>query len=559
MRLPIGYDDFRALIDQGFDFVDKSLFIKDIINDDSQTILITRPRRFGKTLNLSMLHYFFAAEAYSKNTQGLFNNLKIAGAGEYYTAQQGKYPVIFLTLKDIKDARFNLAYEKIHELMVQLYDEFAYLEQSGSLSAQQKEFFRLILNRKANPAQLAKALQVLTQCLAKHHGVNPILLIDEYDTPIQSGYIHGYYEEIIDFVRGFLSSALKTNPYLHKAVLTGILRVSKESLFSDLNNIDVYSVLSTRYSEYFGFTETEVGMLLEKTGLQHQANDIRAWYNGYQIGDTVIYNPWSIVNCLKQQGKLQAYWSNTSGNDLIKKLLIQSKTSFKAQFELLLRGESIERFIDERLVFQYLDGNETAVWSLLLAAGYLKVVACEQRQEGLWCHLQIPNQEIRGLYQSIIEQWLSQGESLEWYYEFLNDLLDGRLQRFEQYLQTIYEQIISVHDIARYPEAFCHALILGLTASLHPRYEIKSNKESGVGRYDLAILPQDKAQFGIIMEFKIAQEKNNLEKTAQLALTQINTQHYATEFKTRGLQKLIKIGIAFHGKYVRTVFELEIF
>jgi hypothetical protein len=553
MRLPIGYDNFREVVQNGFDFVDKTLLIKDVIDDSAKVILITRPRRFGKTLNLSMLHYFFTAEAHGRPTQGLFDGLAITQVDQKYIQQQGQYPVVFLTFKDIKENNFQLAYEKLVELMINCYEQHHYLQDSPQLIATQKKRYQTFLNGEANRAQVEGALQFLTDCLFKHFGQQVVLLIDEYDTPIQSAYMHGYYEEMLGFTRSFLSAALKTNPSLHKAVMTGILRVSKESLFSDLNNITVYSTLNTRYSEYFGFTEVEVDKLLKQAKLEHKSVEIRAWYNGYQFGETTIYNPWSIVNCLVEQGKLQSYWINTSSNDLIRTLLIHSKASFKEDFEALMRGETLEQFIDERLVFRYLNNNEAAVWSLMLAAGYLKVVNRELHTEGLLCRLQIPNHEIHGMYRLIVEQWLSNGHGLKWYYEFLNALLIGDVLHFERELQVIYEQIISVHDMARYPEMFCHGLLLGLTASLHPTYEIKSNKESGLGFYDLMIIPKDTQKCGIIMEFKVAQPKDKLEKIAKKALAQIDVCRYDAELKQRGIQHIVKIGIAFRGKELKTL------
>lgn len=546
MKLPIGQSDFRDLIENQFIFVDKSLLIKDII-DDTQVILITRPRRFGKTLNLSMLHYFFAKEIGGKANRDWFKNLKITTAGVHYLEHQCQYPVISLTFKDIKNENYHAAYDKLSELIIKLFDERSELRNSKHLSPNQKNLYDIILQREANQAQFENSLRLLIDCLYAHHGVKPIVLIDEYDTPIQTAYMQGYYDSMVAFMRNFLGAALKDNPYVHKAVLTGILRVSKESLFSDLNNIKVYSLFHTRYSEYFGFTEPEVDMLLQQTSLKKIRDDVRQWYNGYQFGDSVVYNPWSIINCIVEQGKLQPYWINTGGHDLIKMLLIKSKSSFKAAFEMLLQGKSIEEFIDERLAFQYLSNNESAAFYLLLAAGYLKVVSSKQHTDGLWCRLQIPNQEVRGLFQNIIEQWLSDGHGLKWYYKFLEDLLQGNMNEFSRYLQDIYQQIVSSHDVAHYPEAFYHGVMLGLTASLHAEYEIRSNRESGLGRYDLIMIPKDPKKLGIIMEFKISKE-THLEETAKLALKQIEEKQYANELTSRNIQKILKIGIAFHGK-----------
>ncbi len=343
MKLPIGQSNFRNIIEGGFEFVDKSLFIQDIL-DDTEIILITRPRRFGKTLNLSMLQHFFAKEVLGQSTQGLFDNLR---------------------------------------------------------------------------------------------------------TPIHSGYTHGYYDEMIQFIRNFLGRALKDNSYLFKAILTGILRITKESLFSDLNNVEIYSLLRKGYSSYFGFTEEEVKGLLSRSQMSDQLESIKDWYNGYQMGDTIIYNPWSIISCLKQEGTLKPYWVNTSDNTLIRDLIIRSSTYFKSQFESLLLDKPLEVVIDERMAFQYLKSNESAIWSLFLMAGYLKPVSQRETDQGLFCNLAIPNREVRNLYRQIIERWLSDGRTINWYNQFLQELLNGNVPYLQKYLNAILIQTASVRDIAK--------------------------------------------------------------------------------------------------------------
>jgi hypothetical protein len=367
-------------------------------------------------------------------------------------------------------------------------------------------------------------------------------------------------------MRGLFSAGLKSNPYLYRAMLTGILRVSKESLFSGLNNLKVYSVLNSKYSEHFGFTEAEVNSLFTQTNLKNDPEQIKEWYNGYKIGGTVIYNPWSIVNCIQEQGVLKPYWVNTSDNTLVKDLLIQSSTQFKHKFELLLEGKVVEQFIDENFVFTELKGNEAAVWSLLLMTGYLKAVFSKETEQGTLCQLQVPNQEIRNLYRKIIEQWLSNGKGVQWYNEFLNYLLTGNVEGFKASLGDIMMQTISVYDIAREPEAFYQGLMIGLTASLDKSdYEKKSNRESGYGRYDIAIIPRDTNKLAIILELKSVtppkKEKNlapMLRQEAKEALTQIDHNKYTAELKQRGIRNVLKIGLAFSGKefYVEAKREL---
>ncbi len=406
-----------------------------------------------------------------------------------------------------------------------------------------------IIKGEAQQERVKDALQDLCKYLYKHYTIKPWLLIDEYDTPIQASFVHGYYEEMIGFMRNMFGAALKTNPYLYKAVITGILRVSKESLFSGLNNIRVYSTLQTRYCQYFGFTEQEVNYILQECDLKDKADEIKHWYNGYQFGNTVVYNPWSIVNCVHEDGALQPYWVNTSGNDLIRDLVIKSNLEFKQQFENLLQGIPIKTIIDEHVTFGDLHDNQVAVWSLLLAAGYIKGTSIERSIHGLLCTIEIPNLEVKSLYNRMIEQWLSRNQDIMWYNRFLENLLQGRIDEFAENLKDVMLQIASVHDMAREPEAFYHGLMLGLTASLDfKQYELKSNKESGYGRYDIVIIPKDISQRAIILELKRAKSKRRIEREAKAALAQIKTSNYTSEIEQRGIQKLTQIGLAFYGK-----------
>ncbi len=555
MKLPIGVSDFQKVIEGGFEFLDKSLFIQDVIND-TDVILITRPRRFGKTLLLSMLKYFFSNGERDKKNHSLFHNLNISHSGPDILSHQGKYPVIFLTMKDIKATHFKDCYQSFCELIAGLYEEHSYLLSNPNFSASEKKIYASILNQEASLSNIQTSLKNLTKYLHRHYQVRPIVLIDEYDTPIQQGYAHGYYIEVMGLFRNFLGSVLKDNTHLHKAVLTGILRISKESLFSGLNNIKVYSLLSERYAEYFGFTESEVLEILKKANMQENLDSVRAWYNGYQFGNATLYNPWSIINYVSDKGKLQPYWVNTSDNTLIKDLMFVSSFDFKSQFELLLQDITIETIIDDHLVLQYLNANETAVWTLFLMAGYLKVVEQKLTDQGLWCKIAIPNREIRNLYRRIIETWLSDGRALNWYNQFLEELLNGNVDRMQKYLNDILLQIASVYDMAREPEAFYHGLMLGLTASVHQDYEIKSNREAGFGFFDIMVIPKDIQKLGIIIELKISEE-SHLEKTAKIALQQIIERRYASELVARGIQNILMLGIAFSGKHLMISYQTE--
>ena len=552
MQLPIGYDDFGKILDHQLDFIDKTLFIKEVFDyKNTEAILITRPRRFGKTLNLSMLQYFLASEVIGKPTQGLFDTLKIAQCNGSYMQYQGKYPVISITFKDIKSRCFEDAYSKLYELIREVYDAHSYLDGSEKLSKNQKRLYESIINGNADQAKLENSLKILVECLYAHHGVKPWLLIDEYDTPIQSAHLFKYYGEMIELMRGLFSSALKNNPYLNRAVITGILRIAKESLFSGLNNLAVYSSLRHEYSEHFGFTENEVNTILEKSNLSEKAAEIKHWYNGYQFGGTTIYNPWSIANCVKQKGNTEPYWINSSGNELIKELLSNSPLTFKIEFERLMRGEVTEQLIDENTVFADLQKSSAiSTWSLFLMSGYLTPVTCENLRQGTRCQLRIPNQEVNDLYRNIVELWLANGSGLEWYNQFTAALVSGNMESFRDDLEKILLQIVSYHDLAKEPEAFFHGLLLGFIASLQETHEIKSNRESGLGRYDILLVPKDITQLGIVIELKAKKpdETRSLEALAETALTQIDAKHYAVELAARGITRVMKIAIAFQGK-----------
>jgi hypothetical protein len=557
LRLPIGYDIFGNIIRNDLDLVDKSLFIRDVIDDIAQVILITRPRRFGKTTNLSMLQYYFAEEAYGESTEGLFKGMQILEAGEKYLKHYRKYPVIFVSFKDVKDHCYENTLAGLRELMAQVYSEHRFLLDSEHLRHEEKIQFEEILNRKASEDTLKSSLRNLTTYLSKVTSVKPWLLIDEYDTPIHSAYLHGYYDEVMGIMRGMLGSVLKSNPYLHKSVITGILRVAKESLFSGVNNLRVYSLLHPQYSNYFGFTEEEVTNLAKKANLTDKLPEIKDWYNGYQIGNTTLYNPWSIVNCM-QDKVLRPYWVNTSDNALIKTLLLQSSNDFKAAFEELLQDRPVQKLIDESMVFGDLDKSETAVWSLLLMAGYLKVIDHESTHQGIFATLKIPNKEVKDLYRQIVELSLSSNHDFAWFNQFIDSLLTGQLDRFEKMLREIMEQVVSTRDMGKYPESFYHGLMLGLTASIHGKsgYELKSNRESGNGLYDYVIFAADKDKPSLIFEFKKieADKKNSSEietllmQSAKKAVDQITQKNYIAELKQRGATKILKIALAFCGK-----------
>lgn len=570
MKLQVGFDDFGKVRFGGLDFVDKTLFIKEVLdNKNIEVSVIVRPRRFGKTFNLSTLHHFLSPEVNRQKTQELFDGLKISRVDNgSYMQYQGKYPVIAITFKGVKDKTFQEALRNFQIVIRDLYSTHDYLLSSDKLRVDEKESMKQILTMTVGQSLLENSLKMLTGLVYKHTGKKVYLLIDEYDTPIQSGYLNNYYDEIINFMRGMFGTALKTNPSLDRAVVTGILRIAKENLFSGLNNVFVYSLLQPEYSQHFGFTEGEVNALLKHAALSDKEVEVKRWYNGYIFGGTVVYNPWSIASYLNKKGVLQPYWVNTSDNQLIKNILVKSTLEFKEQFNLLLQDKSIEKIIDENMVFWDLKNNSQAAWSLLVMSGYLKVIKGTLTEGITRCELAIPNFEVKILYRNIIESWLGNGQGIEWYQNFITYLLKGDVDKFIENFGQVLAQTISVYDVSHNPEAFYHGFMLGLVAGVDQKqYELKSNRESGLGRYDIAITPKDNIKPAIILEIKSVSppkvSKKNLlrvldallNREAKKALEQINRNQYATDLVQRGFLNIVKIGLSFSGKEFRVSYE----
>lgn len=553
MDLIVGLDDFGEAVRSQLNFIDKSLFIKEIIDNKTTHVpVIIRPRRFGKTFNLSMLHYFLAAEVNGLKTQGMFDVLKIAKAGDSYMREQGKYPVIFVSFKSIKEKNFEDAYEKLSILLAEAYREHRYLLTSSQLYEEDKAAFGKILKTEVgNKAILENALKELTRLLYLHHGVKPWLLIDEYDTPIQSGYLHNYYEPMIDLMRGIFGSALKGNSNIHRAVITGILRIAKENLFSGVNNLKVFSVLNAEYAEHFGFTESEVDAALMAANLKGLSKQVKAWYNGYHIGNYQIYNPWSIANCINEKGLLKPHWVNTSDNLLIKQRMAQADSTLKVQFESILEGKSVEATIDETMVFTALEEDPDLLWSLLLFGGYLTATQIKQVGIKNQCVLTPPNQEVALLWRDIIADWFMGSLGQVRYQYFLQHLVEGKLDVFLEILQKFLLKSASYFDVkGNDPERFYHGFVMGLIVGLSDTHQIHSNKESGYGRYDVMIIPKDLKKLGLILEFKVAKANTTLQETADQALEQINARAYETELRQKGIRHILKIGLGFKGKEV---------
>ena len=562
MHLPVGVSNFRELIEnkdpnqQGYLYVDKTLLIKEVIYDLTPVIVLTRPRRFGKTLNLSMLRHFFAATIEGQTTKGLFDGLNIAN-DPVCMEEQGKYPVIFITLKDAKYKTFDLCLEHIKKQIANVYSEYRFLLENGQLDPEEQNLFKQILEKKADRVDWDESIKSLTEFIKKVTGQQAIVLIDEYDTPIQEAYLHGYYDELISFMRNLLSSALKDNMFLKKAVLTGILRVSKESLFSGLSNVKTYSVLDKKYCQYFGFTDTEVDELLTKAQSPHNATHTKEWYNGYNFGGITIYNPWSIINFIQDEGKrLKSYWVNTSGNELVKNIIIKSSFNAQEKIAQLIAGSSIKEYIDEHIVFTDLERNPDAIWGLLLMSGYLKCISYEDQGRRDLCELKIPNNEVEDFYTSVVQEWITGDRGFNWYIEFLSDLRAGRVAEFEEKLQTLVDETLSCHDVSKKSqESFYHGMMLAFVSGLKGTHTVSSNKESGKGRYDLALIPIDITQLGIVMEFKAVDDPTKLEDAAQMALMQIKKSKYIMELQSRQVNNIFAMGVGFSGKAIKIVAE----
>jgi hypothetical protein len=547
VNFAIGTDDFAEIIQKENTYIDKSLWIKELLEDGSKVLLFPRPRRFGKTLNMSMLRYFLEVSG-REDYRELFEGLAVEQFPEII-AHQGKYPVIFVSLKSIKKDDFQSAMEGIGLLIQNLF--LSYKSLCVGLDPAYQARFNRILDLTASQEELSLSLQFLSEILAKTYSQKAWILIDEYDTPIQQAWLMGYYEKMKSFMQGFLGAALKGNNSLYKSVLTGILRVSKEGMFSDLNNVTVHSMLSAHYGQYFGFTESEVDEICEMAGLVEQRINVREWYNGYKFGEIDIYNPWSIINFAKNKS-FEPYWVKTGNSAIIENLIAKGSGSLKADFEVLMRGEIITKPIDENISLPEINSNaELAIWSFLLFSGYLKVVHKETTNQMPNCKIQIPNEEIKGIYQRYFMGWLSQSSSPAQSEEMLRALVTGDIETFEEIFQDFMETSFSYFDIdQKAPEKLYHALVLGMLVSLRNTHQVISNRESGYGRYDVMIEPKDPSKLGVVIEFKSVRKEELMEKALQDALAQIEDKHYAASLNARGIQKILKLGIVFCGKKV---------
>ena len=549
-KIALGQSDFKTIIEDNRYFVDKTLLIKEFLEDSSQIILIPRPRRFGKTLNLSMIRYF--VEKCDEDRRHLFNNLLIEKEEEIMR-RQGIYPTIYLTFKDEKHDDFNKFIDSVRVHLSSLYNNFKYIYDSID-NDYEKEIFNKILLGKGSVGDMEKALMKLSKYLYDYYGEKVIVLIDKYDTPIQHSYFSGIYAETINFMRNFLSNTLKDNIYLEKAMLTGILRVARESIFSGLNNLQVYSVLKEGYSKQFGFTDIEIEKILNDFNIIDEREKFKKWYNGYIFGSTVIYNPWSVLSYLKDKtNDFVPYWINTSENKIIKTILAKGSEGLKKSFEELLRGNSIETTIDENIVMADIEVNENNIWSFLLMAGYLKVVGKRIEGKEIYYSLKIPNFEVEYMYEKIVRDWQNESYIASEYNEMLKALVNFDYEVFEEIFIDYVEKSLSYFDVSgEEPEKVYHSFVLGMLVSLNRTHHVLSNRESGYGRYDVMVIPKDIVKPGIIIEFKRARKTNkkSIEELIEEARKQIEDKKYETELLSRGITNIKKLVIVFKGKEV---------
>ena len=543
--MPVGVENFKKVREKYY-FVDKTDFIRQLIDDHSDVTLITRPRRFGKTLTLSMLDYFFSIDR-KEESQGLFSGLSIEKSGPAYMMHRGAYPVIFISLKNVSGDTWESTMNSLGFALSDLYSEFIYLSQSAAVNDVLKIYFQKVMYEKATQDELAVSLLRLTKMLYQHYGKPVILLIDEYDAPIQYAWERGFYDECISFMRRFLGSVLKTNDALDFSVLTGVLRISKESIFSGLNNLDVCSVMTEQYSDVIGFTPEEVAKIA--SDLQDERlPELKEWYDGYRFGESHMYNPWSVNNFFKYK-KTGDYWVNTSGNVILKQMLQYLTVQQEQMLYALLRGETIAAVVRENVIYSDIGRDRDVLYTMLVTTGYLTVKSKRSVPGGVLCELAIPNREVRDIYQFEILDRLRSSLEMSDLYIMGEDLLAGHIDSFSKTLRLYLEQLVSVYDTAN-KESFYHGLLLGMTALVVTDYTIESNRESGYGRFDLAFFPRDRQKAGVILEFKVADTEAMLQEKAQEALQQIEDKKYDAEFTKRGITTVWKYGIAFCGKKI---------
>ena len=549
--LPIGISDYVRAQSEYY-YVDKTLLIKEFLDKRPLVSLFTRPRRFGKTLNMDMLRVFF--EISKEDTSAYFKDKVIWKCGKEYTKHQGQYPVIFLTFKDVKFDSWEATIDKIKGLLQAEFGRHLELQNSDKLAEYEREYFSKILEGKANEVDLTSSLENLSKMLCKHYGKAPIIIIDEYDTPIQEGYAKDFYDDIIGFMRNFFSGAFKDNKNITYGFLTGILRIAQESIFSGLNNLTVNLIMDKDYDRFFGFTDLEVHKMMEYYDVSGKYTELRDWYDGYLFGNTEIYNPWSVINYISKGCIPQAYWVNTGKNEVLEDVLRVATDDITERLYALLQGECVIARIDQNVVYRSLSEDPANIYSLLLVAGYLKASKKELQGDGAYlCEVSIPNREIAAVYKSEVLSHLLQIGAITrtTANKIAESLYANDLKKIQQAIAEYIDKTVSFYDAGS--EGFYHGLVLGLVALMDNHYKIKSNRESGNGRYDISLIPRESKYPGIIMELKWKNgiDDELLEKLSWEALNQINDKKYDFEMSSDGIENILKLGIAFSGKKVR--------
>lgn len=548
LPVPIGRTDYKKICRNNY-YVDKTLLVKDILDEETDIILFTRPRRFGKTLNMDMLRTFF--EKTEADTSQYFIDKKIWTQGEEYTKHQGQYPVIFLSLKDIKSSKWDTAFALLKRIIRTEYARHQELEKSTALSRADIDTYQSIIDNTADDAAYMLSLQDLSRMLHLHYKKAPVIIIDEYDTPIQEGYVNGYYAQAVEFIRNFFSAALKDNSHMSLSILTGILRIAKESIFSGLNNIRVYSVLDRKFSSYFGFTSDEVQAMAVYYGADDKLEELKAWYDGYRFGNSEIFNPWSVLNYFSNDCQAMPFWVQTSGNAVIAEILKNSNKTTSASLRALLNGEVVSSTIETTTIYPRLRDSQTNIFGFLLMTGYLKSTDTKLNDEGAYvCKLSIPNKEIKSVYRKEIITLLNDTVGEDVVHSLRQALLHKDIAELKKCLRQFLLNTISCYDGLQ--ENYYHGLLLGMSVIFSADYYPLSNRESGEGRYDIALTPREVEMPGIIIEIK-AERKAGTEKLQELAksaLKQIESKHYDAELRTKGVGTIYKYGVAFSGKNV---------
>ncbi len=547
--LPISVEDFKRLVDNGYYFVDKTMMIKELLETKETVNLFTRPRRFGKTLNMSMLQRFF--EATEKSNAYLFDGLKIAAYPEYM-AYQGQYPVISISLKSMKRASYQEAYFEYVKLLSDEFERHEIILQSDAVSEEDKLEFQKIKRRIAEPKEYNSAVKLLSKCLQKVYQKNVIILIDEYDVPLENAYHEGFYDDMTNLIRSCFESALKTNPSLEFAVLTGCLRVSRESIFTGLNNLKTYSITKNKFSQYFGFTQEEMKEILQTFSLEQYAGTIAKWYDGYRFGLTEIYNPWSVLNCIDSylQNDMVAcepYWSNTSSNRIVKRLIEESNERTKSMVEELINGTPIHTQIFEDVTYGTIDVNQDYIWSFLLFTGYLKIISCETVGDETYYDMVIPNVEIKSIYKNTIRSWFIDHINRDSRTDILESVIHADAEKLEDLLCTWLTNTISCFDEQ---ENYYHGFVTGLVSGFNG-YMVVSNRESGNGRFDLVVKQRSRWHHAAILEFKVVEKYNQMTKACEDALRQIEEKDYEASLRDEQYENIAKLGICFCQKRCR--------